>query len=313
MKRSTAMRAIYGLLMAAICVALSEPFPQQSAAASPFTLYLPFVQMPDTSRIAYIQSSIGCPCSIGIIHPDGTNDVALALTAGPTFLYFGDLAWSPDGAYLVFGAQSKDETQPPGIYRISSDGTNLVKLADTSYVPSGISWSPDGQQIAFSNDNEIYVMRADGSTRTQLTRNAGRNLDPTWSPDSQHIAFSSDRHGQSGIYIMRADGADPQLIGSASAIDWDPAWSPDGQHIAFTRWMSETSTIYVMNADGTDARQLVDFGTLSYSASGPAWSPDGQRIVFMRHFFHFSTISVIGIDGSGMTAVAGGGSPVWTR
>jgi Tol biopolymer transport system component len=43
-------------------------------------------------------------------------------------------------------------------------------------------WSPDGQQIVFTSNFDVYVMDADGSHLHQLVRNELRDQFLTWRP-----------------------------------------------------------------------------------------------------------------------------------
>ena len=79
--------------------------------------------------------------------------------------------------------------------------------------------------------DEIYVMDADGSEQTQLTDNDAYDEFLSWSPDGEKIAFSSDRDVDdesefNAIYVMNADdGSDvTRLTNPPSShygtIDW---------------------------------------------------------------------------------------------
>ena len=74
------------------------------------------------------------------------------------------------------------------------------------YNPFAASWSPDGQQIAFTSpvdgDHEIYVVDVTGENIIQLTDNDASDAYPSWSPDGSRIAFCSNRDGNMEIYIM---------------------------------------------------------------------------------------------------------------
>jgi Tol biopolymer transport system component len=47
---------------------------------------------------------------------------------------------------------------------------------------------------------------------------------PTWSPDGEQIAFSSDRDGRRQIYVIGKDGGQQTNISNNSFSDWDPIW-----------------------------------------------------------------------------------------
>ena len=115
-----------------------------------------------------------------------------------------------------------------------SNPTNLTRLVERA---DGVSsWSPDGQQIAFTSaelfnadllaSSDIFVMDADGANRRNLTNHEALDETPDWSPDGNRIAFSSDRDGNWEIYVMNADGTNPINLTNNPAWDSSPAWEP---------------------------------------------------------------------------------------
>ncbi len=96
-----------------------------------------------------------------------------------------------------------------------------------------LSWSPDGEKIAFQRDfGEIYVMNADdGSDVTRLTDDPAFDGQPSWSPDGEKISFVSGRNDPNGeegseIYVMNADdGSDVTRLTFNDLInDITPDW-----------------------------------------------------------------------------------------
>jgi Tol biopolymer transport system component len=95
----------------------------------------------------------------------------------------------------------------------------------------GLAWSPDGKQIAFSDFDGIYVIKADGSGRRPVVRShVIRGDGPSWSPNGKEIAFSDYYAGV--IRVVRGDGTFDRVIYRGTQIS-RPAWSPDGRSIAF--------------------------------------------------------------------------------
>lgn len=113
----------------------------------------------------------------------------------------------------------------------------------------GLSWSPDGQKIAFESVRGgavgIWVMNSDGSHPVQLTRDLSNNWHPVWSPDGKRIAFASDRSGNYDIWVMDADGGRLTPVTQDPFSDFRPSWSPDGKKIVFTSLRSGNADLWI--------------------------------------------------------------------
>ena len=181
------------------------------------------------------------------------------------------------------------------------------------------SWSPDGSQVAFASDGDIYVMNADGTGRTNLTNSADEDVQPIWAPDGDLIAFVSRRQLGPDIYVVRSDGSGRTNLTSFPAAYFGLAWSPDGTRLAFATdrgLRPEASTqaegatasaavpafepepeLYIMDADGTNQTRL----TFDAAFDGnPTWSADGTKIAFQSDRDGDHEIYVIDADGSGL-------------
>jgi Tol biopolymer transport system component len=160
---------------------------------------------------------------------------------------------------------------------IHSQVTRLTQNARSEFDPV---WSPDGKQIAFASDGDvfrdIYLIDAGGSNLRKITTEGGQS--PSWSPDGRRILFTSTRGGSADLYSMNADGTGLVRLTFESSSEANGTWSPDGSRIAFQTNKSGSWDIYVMNADGTGQTRLTQSGL---DETEPAWSPDGSRIAYV--------------------------------
>ena len=69
------------------------------------------------------------------------------------------------------------------IYIINPDGSNLKRLTNTRDQEKHVSWSPDGQWIAFVREFDLYIIPADGSgEETKIGAKRGGHEHAVWSP-----------------------------------------------------------------------------------------------------------------------------------
>ncbi len=152
--------------------------------------------------------------------------------------------WSPSGSEIAF-IRGDAMGQSLHLSVIDVDGSNSRELTEVSWPPmrgtngylpwiEGLSWSPDGTKIAFSDADygdtwnvHVFVINADGTGRRDLTAGQpGSSVDPEWSPDGRQIAFVTDRDGDKALYVMDADGSNPQRITGSNSRVGEPDWQP---------------------------------------------------------------------------------------
>jgi eukaryotic-like serine/threonine-protein kinase len=102
------------------------------------------------------------------------------------------------------------------------------------------AWSPDGHELAYISDRDLYRARPDGSGAKRIARLPGPGWWLRWSPDGQRLRLTLGnplgRFGVLSIWEVSADGKDSRPF----LRDWDQpptaccgSWTPDGKYFAF--------------------------------------------------------------------------------
>ena len=104
---------------------------------------------------------------------------------------------SPGGKQLLYVLAEADwdaNKRISHIWRIESDGTDLVQLTNGSAGESAPRWSPDGESIAFiakrgrDKERRIYLISNRGGEARALAKHATSVSGISWSPDGAKIA-----------------------------------------------------------------------------------------------------------------------------
>ncbi len=256
------------------------------------------------------------------------------------------LAWTPDGAHLVFnyfaGGSQRYWNIFTGIWLVDSAGSRLELLVDAN--PSRESQyghhadvSPDGTQLVYASceypfpphqqnpeqidfNFEVAIIGIDGTGQRRLTRNPRLDHYPVWSPDGSRVAFLSTReyyYAPEGmaLYTMAADGSDVHRVvppGKHGMTLAPPVWSPDGERLAFQVNTDHFSIfmrdLYLVKADGSEMTLLAE-----EVASVPAWSPDGQRLAVAKIAGDDVGLYTLAADGSDLQFITTIISLAWLR
>ena len=147
-------------------------------------------------------------------------------------------AWSPDGRYVAFAAQSDGLTD---LYLYDLQADSLRRLTNDAFADLEPAWSPDGQQLAFVTDRfstdtnslrsgnyRLALMDVASGRITPLPSFDGaKNINPVFSPDGANIYFLSDRGGITNIYRLTvASGERMQVTNLMTGVTGITSLSP---------------------------------------------------------------------------------------
>jgi len=194
---------------------------------------------PDGNALSYITTTTGDP-QLWAATP---GSPARQLTFLPSSVTFQ--AWSPAGAFLVYGTdRAGDERE--GYYTISPDGlTEAVLLPPSDAYRSFGAFSRDGRALAYTS-----------------TERNGRDFD-------LHV-ISLDAHGR--------PAGPPRRVHEGRGLDQVATWRPDGRAVVMTRARGEAFQD-VLLVDVASGEEEVLFRPATPAAyRGFAWTPEGQGL-----------------------------------
>jgi WD40 repeat protein len=166
--------------------------------------------------------------------------------------------WSPDGGEIAY-IDDRETGLPREIFTVRSDGSAKMQRSENGYQETSLSWSPDGEHIAFTYKT-VGDLSLQGVAVLDMTSGETRSLyeartyisDAAWSPDGTRIAFSLGGDRVVDIYTIQPDGANLTRLTGGGRQNIIPRWSPDGTLISYSsRELGGQYSLYVMNADGS--------------------------------------------------------------
>lgn len=224
-----------------------------------------------TLILAVFLASCGEPVSeesrniAAILSPDGTQ-IAFARS----FHYYVTKA-------SVFDLSGWKETKYEATFiyiidRSTKEVTRLVEVdkewyyCDRYYCPVNISW--EGDFIAYSIENTIYIISADGSgKRTLVLSPKGPPMPFTLSADVQRLSYLGRkyhwRYDREGLYSVNFDGTGKSFVADLGRLRYnirDMVWDSIQAHILLVEraYNSKGPVVWQINPDGTDLMEIED-------------------------------------------------------
>ncbi|RLD88092.1 MAG: hypothetical protein DRJ29_17585 [Bacteroidetes bacterium] len=218
-----------------------------------------------------------------IIPVDGSDPFALVEKDAFRIVY------SPDMQKAAFYADSAIWMVPVSPETGQSAGPPVILVKGNYKFQHPISWSPDGEKIAFSRrdkiitDNIWTISISDGELKP-VSNFEGHEQSPVWSPDSKNIAFVNNR----SIFLFSTESNETKMIIENGLL---PVWSPDGKWLIYT--IAGASNLYSM-----DRHKSYKIKSPDQVSDFIGFTPNGRKMLFYRpsyeEVWQFKAVSTSG-------------------
>ena len=241
--------------------------------------------------------------NLWIINADGSRHRPLTSGNNNNF----SPVWSPSGDRLLYASTKSGSSE---LYIRWMDTGESAKITNLTQSPGGLSWSPDGSQIAFT----MFVPKQE----SPLVSLSGKPKGAEWAPPANVVDdLRYRRDGSSGfieegyhqVFVIPSEGGAPRQITTGNYNHrGTPQWTADGKHLIIStnrkkdwEYNARDTEIYKVSVADGSMTKLTDRAGPDRS---PVLSPDRKQIAYRGYDDHYqgyqlTNLYVMDLDGSG--------------
>ena len=224
---------------------------------------------PDGNYILHVQWD-GGQQSLWLRNVPTNSNTQIVPPSDDRYDYYG-LDFSPDGNFVYFSRDEKNEKDISSLYRVPVLGGASERVVHD--ISSQISFSPERRRIVFMRHKEnegeydLVIANADGSDERTLTEQKGGLSSPTWSPDGKWIAAVEFQ----GVNPASGEGDIDALNLFDAATGKKQTLMKSEMFLDNPRWLTDQSALLVSTASRATNFQRWQIGMVSYP--GGAFKP----------------------------------------
>lgn len=192
-----------------------------------------------------------------------------------------DLRLSPDGRRLLYRIRDNSNLD---LWICDLVLGSRTLLAGGPKIDATPAWSPDGRQVAFASDFDIFVQSADGSgPASPLGSSSQSRWVEDWSRDGRYILYG-DNGGETGddLWYLERDGEESEWEPHPFVQDrfdqWGAQFSPDTRYVAYVSSHSGQNEICVRRFPEGHPRVTVSIN----GGRKPRWRQDGKELYYLQ-------------------------------
>ena len=192
-------------------------------------------------------------------------------------------AISPDGGRIAYERQTSKVLD--ALWISPASGGRPASVPTPGSIPAGLSWSPDGNSLAFiggSDGRQLAIVQI-GTDSSPKFLGTSCGSAPAWSPDGHWIACAV--RGESAILLISPDGKESRKLPSpvrTNSEEFVMVWSRDSSTIYVASSSSDPARLDAIDLRTGAVRKIADLGSginfemlVNYTLSG-SLAPDGK-------------------------------------
>jgi eukaryotic-like serine/threonine-protein kinase len=216
------------------------------------------------------------------------------------------------------------DASPSQIVRVSMDGVVSTTIGPPGEAISGLLFSPDGRQLAYSarekQSDEAWLLDLETGATRRLTLSTAKfaNSPVSWSPDGRRLLISRRVPGNwgspdNGLYLLDLDGTSELRQVNKGGIAGQ--FLPDGKTILVQQFSvrGDDNLALVTLDEDTEPVPLMES---SHYTGQTAVSPDGKLVAFTSDESGTAEVWITtlpGAKGKRQVSMEGGRNPLWSR